>query len=94
MLRIAGAVEHASEHPVARAIAAHAQDAVGTLPLVSDFASHGGLGVVGVVDGRAVVVGRPSWLPEWALHAPDVLEPDLAAGRAHRADRCGGRLGR
>ena len=77
VLRIAGAVEHASEHPVARAIAAHAQDVVGTLPLVSDFASHGGLGVVGVVDGRAVVVGRPSWLPEWALHVPDVLEPDL-----------------
>ncbi|WP_448319118.1 heavy metal translocating P-type ATPase [Streptomyces sp. CO7] len=58
LLRLAGAVEHASEHPVARAVAAGAQDRVGTLPAVEDFANLPGRGVRGRVEGREVTVGR------------------------------------
>ncbi len=56
VLRRAGAVEDASEHPVARAIAAGAREEVGNLPAVADFANHEGLGVsgrVGAGPGRA-----------------------------------------
>jgi len=58
LLRLAGAVEHASEHPVARAVARAAEERFGALPAVAGFVSTPGLGVRGVVDGRAVVVGR------------------------------------
>jgi len=57
VLRYAGAVEHASEHPIARAIAAEATKA-GSLPAVTHFANHEGLGVQGSVDGTSVLVGR------------------------------------
>ena len=60
-LRLAGALESNSEHPIARAIAAHAA-ASATLPPVTGFANDGGNGVRGTVDGRAVAVGRLSWL--------------------------------
>jgi Cu+-exporting ATPase len=75
LLRLAGAVEHASEHPIARAIAAGARDRLGTdLPAVDGFTSTQGLGVHGVVDGHAVVAGRPAWLAdEWALHLDERL---------------------
>jgi len=62
VLRLAGAVEHASEHPVARAIALAAADRFGALPAVADFRNERGLGVRGVVDSHDVLVGRPSWL--------------------------------
>ncbi|HET7690595.1 MAG TPA: heavy metal translocating P-type ATPase [Nocardioidaceae bacterium] len=58
VLRLAGAVEHASEHPVGRAIAAAARDRFGDLPAVTDFVSTPGYGVRGVVEGRTVEVGR------------------------------------
>src|SRR6185369_12963354 len=58
VLRLAGAVEAASEHPVARAIADAARERFGTLPSVVDFRSTPGLGVEGVVEGRKVAVGR------------------------------------
>ncbi|GLY38506.1 carbonate dehydratase [Amycolatopsis sp. NBRC 101858] len=58
VLRLAGAVEAASEHPVARAIADAARERFGTLPSVADFRSTPGLGVEGVVEGRKVAVGR------------------------------------
>src|SRR5262249_42860154 len=77
-LRLAGAVEHASEHPIARAIAEAAAAEAGALPPVSGFASPAGLGVVGRVDGHEVVVGRPAFLAERGL-TPD---PDLAAALA------------
>ena len=71
VLRLAGAVEHASEHPIARAIAAATDSAH---PAVSGFANQGGRGVSGVVDGHAVIVGRLSWLEaEWSLHPPAEL---------------------
>jgi Cu+-exporting ATPase len=64
VLRLAGAVEHASEHPIARAIAAGAQERVGELPAVTGFANSSGLGVSGVVDGHEIVVGRPAFVAE------------------------------
>jgi Cu+-exporting ATPase len=62
VLSYAGAVEHASEHPVARAVSRAAVDQVGTLLPVEDFRNERGLGVRGIVDGHDILVGRPSWL--------------------------------
>ena len=79
MLRLAGALESASEHPTAQAVASHAADA-GPLPAVTDFENHGGSGVTGVVDGRAVAAGRLGWLhmtaPEELRRAADRAEAD------------------
>jgi Cu+-exporting ATPase len=58
VLRLAGAVEDASEHPIARAVAAAARMEVGSLPTVVEFRSHPGVGVSGVVDGHAVEVRK------------------------------------
>ncbi|MFG2257241.1 heavy metal translocating P-type ATPase [Streptomyces mirabilis] len=58
VLRLAGALEHASEHPVARAIAAGAQERTGDLPPVEHFENVPGLGVRGRVEGHDVQVGR------------------------------------
>jgi Cu+-exporting ATPase len=58
LLRLAGGLENASEHPIARAIAAGAREKVGDLPVPSDFTNEAGLGVRGTVDGHEVVVGR------------------------------------
>lgn len=84
-LRLAGAVENASQHPIARAIADAATRDVGDLPEASDFATTNGLGVHGVVDGHAVVVGREALAREWSLTLPDEL---VAAKEA--AERAGG----
>lgn len=70
LLRLAGSVEHASEHPIARAIADAAED----LAPVESFQSHAGHGVTGVVDGHAVIVGRRALLAEWAVPLPAQLE--------------------
>ncbi|MET0734095.1 MAG: heavy metal translocating P-type ATPase [Microbacterium sp.] len=83
LLRLAGALEHASEHPLARAIARAAEEA-GALPGVDGFQSLPGLGVSGIVDGHAVVVGRAALLREWAIAVPD----DLAT-RASEAEADG-----
>ncbi|HEX6518641.1 MAG TPA: heavy metal translocating P-type ATPase [Streptosporangiaceae bacterium] len=85
LLRLAGAVEDASEHPVAAAIAAGARERLcaDDLLAATEFASHQGLGVSGVVDGHAVLIGRPGWLADdWALRVP----PDLAARVAEAED--------
>jgi Cu+-exporting ATPase len=89
-LRLVGALENASEHPVARAIsraalgarasegavtaraAGHAQ-----LPAVEEFANRDGLGAEGMVDGRAVLAGRPALLADRGMALP----PELAAAR-------------
>lgn len=71
-LRLAGAVEHASEHPIARAIAKAAADA-GKLPAVDDFANVEGRGVRGTVDGREVLVGRESFLADQQVTVDDQL---------------------
>ncbi len=75
LLRLAGALEDASEHPVAAAVAAGARERVGELPPVESFVSTQGLGVHGMVDGRAVAAGRVSWLAqEWAQPLDSGLE--------------------
>ncbi|WP_363324678.1 heavy metal translocating P-type ATPase [Leifsonia virtsii] len=77
LLRLAGAVEHASEHPVARAVAQAAGERTGDLPAPESFANEAGRGVRGVVDGHLVLVGRASLLSEWSME----LDADLAARR-------------
>ncbi len=74
VLRLAGAVEDASEHPIAAAIAARAKQDFTLLQAVDDFQSAAGLGVQGLVGGHAVVVGRASFLADWAMHLPADLE--------------------
>ena len=82
LLRLAGALEAASEHPIARAVAAGAAARVGALPAVEDFASLEGLGVQGVVEGRAVLVGRSSLLVDWSQPLPPELEAAKSAAEA------------
>ncbi|MFJ4483909.1 heavy metal translocating P-type ATPase [Streptomyces longwoodensis] len=84
VLRLAGALEHASEHPVARAVAAGAVERAGALPVPEDFANVPGLGVQGVVEGHAVLVGRRRLLAEWATELPTAL-----AAAAEEAERSG-----
>ncbi|MFF6953931.1 heavy metal translocating P-type ATPase [Streptomyces iakyrus] len=73
VLRLAGALEHSSEHPIARAVADGALEKLGALPTPEDFANVPGLGVQGVVEGHAVLVGRERLLAEWAMGLPDEL---------------------
>ncbi|RST00989.1 copper-translocating P-type ATPase [Streptomyces sp. WAC07149] len=74
VLRLAGALEHSSEHPIAQAVAAGAAARVGALPTPEDFANIPGLGVQGVVEGHAVLVGRGKLLADWAMELPVHLE--------------------
>ncbi|HUZ21265.1 MAG TPA: heavy metal translocating P-type ATPase [Acidimicrobiales bacterium] len=67
LLRLVGAAEDASEHPIARAIADHGRQRLGTLPVAEHFAARAGLGIEAVVDGHAVVVGRPALLADWGV---------------------------
>src|SRR5450759_3342143 len=88
---LAGALEDASEHPIAKAIAVTAKAAISatsgidnTLPAVDGFSNHDGRGVSGVVDGHAVLVGRRSWLAQdWSIDAPADL---IASADAAEAD--------
>ncbi|MEV0582638.1 heavy metal translocating P-type ATPase [Nonomuraea sp. NPDC050310] len=73
VLKLAGALEHASEHPIAQAIARAAESTA----TVEDFANIEGLGVQGIVDGHAVLVGRPQLLAEWSQHLPVALKAKL-----------------
>jgi P-type Cu+ transporter len=73
-LRLVGALENASEHPIAHAIARAARDEAGALAEVEAFNNREGLGVEGVVDGHAIVAGRPALLADWALYLPPELE--------------------
>ncbi|GAB3630674.1 heavy metal translocating P-type ATPase [Microbacterium shaanxiense] len=85
LLRLAGALEDASEHPIAQAIAKAATARVGAaqvgaLPSVESFANVEGRGVQGVVDGHSVIVGRESLLADWGLAlSPAVAEAKAAA---------------
>ena len=82
VLRLAGAVEDSSEHPIAQAIAKGARDQVGGLPAVQQFANLEGLGVQGTVDGHAVLVGRTRLLADYAHHLPDDLADAMQAAEA------------
>ena len=89
VLRLAGALEDASEHPVARAVAAGAREGLGSLPAVTGFASLDGLGVRGSVQDAQrtleVIVGRPRLLAEHDLTLPGEVEAALT--EANRAGR-------
>jgi Cu+-exporting ATPase len=86
VLRLAGALEHGSEHPIGRAIAAAAADRLGDLESVTGFTNAPGRGVCGVVADRAVLAGRISWLADdWAVTLPTDLAD--AAERAQGAGR-------
>ena len=86
VLRLAGALEAASEHPVAQAVAAAAKAEVESLPSVERFRNEPGVGVSGVVEGRVVSVGRSngliqvSWdgLPRATLEVQDAVKPTSA----------------
>ncbi|HYH90147.1 MAG TPA: heavy metal translocating P-type ATPase [Solirubrobacteraceae bacterium] len=74
-LRLAGALEDASEHPIARAIAVAArEEGSTTLPPVESFTNREGLGAEGVVDGHGVQIGRPALMAEWSLRVPERLD--------------------
>jgi Cu+-exporting ATPase len=75
LLRLAGAAEDASEHPIAQAIAIFARNEAGPLAATESFKNRSGLGIEAVVDGHAVIVGRPTMLADWGLELP----PDLQA---------------
>ena len=84
-LRLVGALESASEHPIARAIAAGAAAEVGDLPAVGRFTNQPGLGVEGEVAGHTVIAGRPALLADWSQPLPGSLaarvEDEEAQGR-------------
>ncbi len=78
LLRLAGALEDASEHPIAQAVAKAAAQATGPLVVPEDFANIEGKGVQGIVEGHAVLVGRESLLADWSQH----LSPAVSAAKA------------
>ena len=73
VLRVIGALENASEHPIARAIGEAARERVGALAAPEDFKNREGLGVEGVVEGRLAVAGRASLLHDWHFEFPPAL---------------------
>jgi Cu+-exporting ATPase len=77
LLALAASVEHASEHPIARAIVDGARARNIAPSSVESFANAQGFGVQGVVDGHAVVAGRDTFLADWSLH----LGPELVAAK-------------
>ncbi|HLS92160.1 MAG TPA: heavy metal translocating P-type ATPase, partial [Microbacterium sp.] len=96
VLRIAAALEGGSEHPIARAIHNGSPKNVGAdggapafsgdpLPGVSDFRNLEGLGAQGIVEGRAVVIGRPALLDDWAAGLPEGLQAAFDAEQAEGA---------
>ncbi|MGP4085167.1 heavy metal translocating P-type ATPase, partial [Streptomyces sp. KR55] len=82
VLRLAGALEHSSEHPIAQAVASGAAARLGTLPAPEDFANIAGLGVQGIVEGHAVLVGREKLLTEWVITLPENLQRAKAEAEA------------
>ena len=78
-LRLVGALENASEHPIAQAIA-RAASAAGELPAAESFTSRDGLGVEGIVEGRSLIAGRPAFLADAGIEL--VGELDTARGAA------------
>ncbi|MBP3978066.1 cation-translocating P-type ATPase [Microbacterium sp. BLY] len=82
LLRLAGALEDASEHPIAQAVAAAATRELGALPRVEEFVNIEGKGVQGIVDGHAVVVGRATLLADWSQHLSAALSAAKAEAEA------------
>ncbi len=85
LLRLAGAAEDASEHPIARAIAERAREELGGLSPTESFTNRAGLGIEAVVEGHALVAGRPSFIADWGLELPGELA--VARAEAEREGR-------
>ncbi|MFE4590196.1 heavy metal translocating P-type ATPase [Streptomyces laurentii] len=77
LLRLAGALEHSSEHPVAQAVAAGAAAVVGELPVPKTFENVPGLGVRGSVEGHLVLVGRAALLTAEGIEVPGQAAPGV-----------------
>ncbi|MEO8695556.1 MAG: heavy metal translocating P-type ATPase [Acidimicrobiales bacterium] len=86
-LALAGSIEDASQHPIAKSIALGARSRGLSLRSVESFTNTNGLGVYGVVDGHAIVVGRERFLADWAMHPDDTLRAarDAAEALGHTA---------
>lgn len=81
ILRLAGALEDSSEHPIGKAVAAGARATVGDLPAAADFTSLQGLGVRGVVDGVDVAVGRRRLFPQLSADLVEAMERAESEGK-------------
>ena len=81
VLRLAGAVEKGSEHPIARAIVSAAEDELGVLPALDEFMAMPGVGATGRLDGTIITVGREEVFRERLVIIPTVLRDALAASR-------------
>ena len=83
MLALAAAAEDGSEHPLARAVVAHARDAGASLPAAENFEAHAGAGITAVVEGHALAIGRAEWLrSEWAIDMDAAARATLATHEA------------
>ena len=80
-LRLAGSLEAASEHPIAKAIASAAREQFGQLAAVDRFVSLQGLGVSGVIEGRPLLIGRSTLLAERGI----AIAPKLRQAAAEAA---------
>ncbi|MFH8405083.1 heavy metal translocating P-type ATPase [Streptomyces sp. NPDC018019] len=91
LLRLAGALEHSSEHPIARAIAEGARERSGELPEPESFENVAGLGVRGVVDGRQVLIGRERLLRQdsGGTSASEAALPESLAAARDSAEAAG-----
>jgi Cu+-exporting ATPase len=81
VLRLAGAVEKGSEHPIARAIVSAAEDELGVLPALDEFMAMPGVGATGRLDGTIITVGREEVFRERLVIIPSMLRDALAASR-------------
>ena len=81
-LRFAGAVEKASEHPIARAIVRAAEEKLGVLPTLDEFESLPGVGATGRIGGTIITVGREEMFRQRLVILPKVVRDALAASRS------------
>lgn len=81
-LRFAGAVEKASEHPIARAIVRAAEEKLGALPAIDEFESLPGVGATGRIGGTIITVGREEMFRQRLVILPKVVRDALASSRS------------
>ena len=82
LLSFAGALEHASEHPVAKAIATAARSERGTLQAVTDFENLPGMGTIGLVNGASVMAGNETLMRRKLVLIPAAMNDALVAARS------------
>lgn len=78
LVRMAAAAEASSEHPIGQAISTYGRERLGELPTPESFSARAGLGIEAVIQGHAVVVGRPSFIADWGVHLTGELEAKAA----------------